>query len=129
MHAEQLSLLGDAPTRVRVGRHPSTGQQRKATGQFKAANSSSTWLSGALERLPKFLRTLVHDCGEPVFRMEQFRGFLHAEKVPEPKHANAWGALPQAAVRAGLIRFTGRYAEAMNPSAHARIVKLWEVAK
>ena len=127
-HAEQLSLLGDAPRRIRIGPRHASGQERKATGQFKVKGSNEGWVSDTLDRLPKFLRTVRAGCAEPEFLMEQFRGFLKAERVPEPKHANAWGALANAASRAGLIRWTGRHSHALNPTAHARFVKVWVAA-
>lgn len=112
---------------ARRNHHHSIGQKRKLSGQFKVCASNDGWLSTMLDHLPAFLSaSRKSDDG---FRMEQFRGYVKSKGLADPAHVNAWGALTTAAQRVGMIRWTGRFGVAMNPSAHARIVKVWEAAR
>jgi len=101
-----------------------TGTTLKVIGQTRARQSAgSEWLSAALHELHKWLRDL-HQAGHNKITMDDFR---QAGCVAEPRSANAWGSLPKAAVRAGLLSPTSRSAPAKRPSAHARRVRLWRI--
>jgi hypothetical protein len=99
-----------------------TGEQRKAEGQAKAAQAAGeAWREEALFRLKMWLRWRAAR-GFKEMNFDQFRESGLASEPPTP---NAWGTLPRAAVKRGLIEPTDRVAKAKRPQAQSRIVKVW----
>jgi hypothetical protein len=58
---------------------------------------------------------------------EEIRDFALATGVPEPHHANAWGALALAMARRGFIKRTGQYACSRSVRSHARRQPYWMI--
>lgn len=98
------------------------GLALKREGMGRAASKNSFWMAGCLEELRRFSRSY------PEFTMETFRHIRALNKAPEPTSPNAWGALTQAAVRAGIIVWTERYTNALSTKTHAHPVKIWRAA-
>ena len=121
---QTIDLFGASVARRTA--HHSTGRERKLSGQFKVSTSNANWLSLTLDELPMFLKTVRNNADG--FKMEQFRNYVKNKGLTDPLHVNAWGSLTTSAQRTGLIRWTGEFAVALNPSAHARFVKVWEAA-
>jgi len=59
------------------------------------------------------------------FKTEDFRAWL-AGRMPPPHDHHVWGGFTARACKAGVIRWTGRYAASVSPKTHAHPVKLWE---
>ena len=134
MHSQ--SSLFDLPltTPRQRRRSESSGEARtrKMNGQFAAANKAgSLWMELALDKLRLFLRERKAEAasgiGQPEFTFEEFRVRSEIESWPLPSSVNAWGALPSAAARKGLCKFTGRAVEAKRAESHGRLVKVWLV--
>lgn len=99
-----------------------TGIQLKEQGQLLAlANAGQSWVEQAMTLLKAFLAT---EAG-PTFRWEQFRAYALHKGLPNPPHHNAWGGLPNKAVKRGLIEFTGRLEEAQSKKTHGHLVRVW----
>jgi hypothetical protein len=109
---------------------PVTGEKLKARGQAKVASAAQEWRDRAIAGLRRWLNVRAMYFGTvPTFTMDEFRDSTTAGMfVGEPPHVNAWGTLPQAAVKAGLIAPTSNYRKATRPEAHARMVKVWAAA-
>ncbi|CDK30086.1 putative transcription regulator [Burkholderia phage AMP1] len=100
------------------------GEQLKAEGQAKALKrAGSEWLATALAKLKEYA-TGEFCYGVNAITIDTFR---IEGGCPEPKNPNAWGALPKAAVRAGILLPTDRTSKAARPQAQARVVRVWEV--
>jgi hypothetical protein len=101
-----------------------TGEQRKAEGQAQAKKrAGSEWLADSLFWLGLWVRSR-REAGETEINFDQFRS---SHLPDEPPNVNAWGSLPKAAVRAGLITPTDRVAKAQRPTAQARTVRVWAI--
>jgi hypothetical protein len=101
-----------------------TGEQRKAEGQAQAKKrAGNAWMDEALAKLKRYAY-LTYINGNRDLTMDDFRA---NGGCPEPNNANAWGSLPKAGVRAGLLVPTDRVAKALRPTAQARTVRVWEL--
>jgi hypothetical protein len=94
----------------------------KREGMDLTASKNSAWISESLEELRSFARSY------PEFTMEQFRHVRSHMKLPEPTSPKTWGAFTHAAVKAGIIVWTGRYMNALSSKTHAHPVKVWRAA-
>jgi len=100
------------------------GQALKQNGQKRALRrAGSAWLSRALEDLKYWLADL-HALGWNAASMDDFRA---SGRTPEPASPNAWGSLPKAATRAGLLAPSHMTQKAKRLAAHARRVQLWNI--
>jgi hypothetical protein len=79
-----------------------------------------TWLTNALEALRLFASRPEWS----TFKLEDFRAWY----AVQPHDAHVWGAFTTKACKAGVIRWTGRYANSVSPKTHAHPVKVWEAA-
>lgn len=79
------------------------------------------WLDGAMGALKRF--AALPEWRE--FKTEDFRAWFIGEGYDQPHDHHVWGALTNRAVKAGVIRFTGRYATSVSPKTHAHPVKVW----
>lgn len=82
------------------------------------------WIEGAVDALRRFSR--LPEWRE--FKTEDFRAWYLAENYEPPHDHHVWGALTNRAAKAGVIRFSGRYAPSVSPRTHAHPVKVWEAA-
>ncbi|KVE35701.1 hypothetical protein [Burkholderia sp. BDU5] len=100
------------------------GEQLKAEGQAKAVKrAGSEWLATALSRLKDYaLESYAYGQGEVTID-----GFRESQHAIEPSNVNAWGALPRAAVKAGILTPTSRTVKAKRVKAQARVVRVWDV--
>jgi hypothetical protein len=94
----------------------------KHQGMDLTASKNSAWISESLEELRAFARSY------PEFTMEQFRHIRSMLKRQEPTSPKTWGAFTRAAVKAGIIQWTGRYMNALSTKTHAHPVKVWRAA-
>lgn len=46
--------------------------------------------------------------------------------LPEPECARSWGSVVRAAVKAGIIEWTGQWREVNDPGCHRNHVRLWK---
>ena len=100
------------------------GEQLKAAGQAQAIkHAGNGWLEKALERLKEYATARWLD-GYLAVTIDEFRSSPYAI---EPHHVNAWGALPRAAVKAGILTPTPRTVKAKRVKAQARVVKVWSI--
>lgn len=79
------------------------------------------WLLRALEALRRF--AALPEWSD--FKMEDFRAWCGSQGIAAPHSHKVWGALTHRACRAGVIRFTDRYAASVSPKTHAHPVKIW----
>jgi hypothetical protein len=100
----------------------SESRRRKERGMSLAASRNSEWIALALEDL----RVFAAERGE--FCIEHFRAQRRILHKPEPTSSAVWGAFCHAAVRAGIIRWTGRYTQASSVKTHSHSVKVWAKA-
>lgn len=84
---------------------------------------SDAWLDRALDELRRF--AAMPEWRE--FKAEDFRAWL-MNRMPAPHTHKVWGGFTSRAARAGIIRWTGRYAQSVSPKTHAHPVKVWEAA-
>lgn len=108
------------------------GVAMKAAGQEKAERKAGAgWQAVMITALRAFCANKkldgMHSVSIPRFTMDEFRLYAKANYLPDPESMNAWGALPRRAVREGVIRATGEFRQAVIESAHARVVRVWEV--
>jgi len=102
-----------------------SGETRKAQGQSRALRrAGSAWLNRALAELKTWLGAQYLAWNLTTVTMDAFRT---TSCCPEPPHPNAWGALPRAAVRAGLIQPSLLTQKAKRLKAHARRVQVWNI--
>lgn len=94
----------------------------KREGMELTASKNSAWIADGLVDLRNFILSY------PEFTMEQFRHVRAMARRPQPTSPNAWGALTHAAVKAGIICWTGRYINASSAKTHAHPVKVWRSA-
>lgn len=95
------------------------GRRRKRVGMALAASPNTQWMIEALFDLKSF----AVERGE--FVMESFRARRRLLHKPEPTSPNAWGAFTQMALKAGVIKWTGRYTQAASVKTRAHPVKVW----
>lgn len=130
MNLEQFDMFGPSvKRRAPSPAHHANGQQRKIDGQFSAAkNAGQRWLENVLIALRRYIDTEVRSApAVNTFTFENFRLWCAVRKVvEEPKHLNAWGAVPSMAFRAGMCRWTGQFTVAQREEAHCRYIKVWE---
>jgi hypothetical protein len=103
-----------------------TGKQRKADGQDAAMRAESErWK----ERAIFLLRVYVKQLGQGAeFAFEDVHAYLAGCGLAEPHTHHVWGALPGAAIRAGIpIRMTDRVRPAMSPRTKGHRVSVWLV--
>lgn len=98
------------------------GRRRKREGMALTASVNSAWIEGALADLKVFAAHYAE------FPLEQFRAWRSLRQQPEPTNHHAWGALTNAAQRAGIIKWTGRYTQASSVKTHAHVVRIWRAA-
>lgn len=95
----------------------------KKAGMAKSASANAAWIAFRLHDLATWVWRADGGGGE--FKMEFFRYWCEKRGFIPTNH-HAWGALTAAAVRAGIIKWTGRYAEASSKKTHAHPVKVWK---
>jgi len=97
----------------------------KAQGLAKPArHAGSAWLVKVLVAFKEFCEAeYVLGRGDTTIDEFRLRGFFGAE----PKNPNAWGSVPNAALRAGYIKSTDRIAISRRPAAQRRISRVWEI--
>ena len=103
-----------------------SGKERKETGQQLVLSVDVAWKEHAMAELEKYCEAMK-EAGKDEFVFEDFRRHCQGLAVGEPHHPNAWGSLATCAAKRGLIEWTGRGVSARNPSAHARLVRVWRV--
>lgn len=59
------------------------------------------------------------------FKVEDFRAWYLAEKLPQPHDHHCWGAITNRASSANVIRFTGRYTTSVSPKTRGHYVRIW----
>lgn len=101
--------------------------RRRDAGMANSASANSEWIAHCLRCMKEYWLVNPSACRE--FPMEFFRSWweLHYLQSPlQPTNHHAWGALTVAAVKAGIIEWTGRYAQASSKKTHAHPVKVWK---
>ncbi len=78
------------------------------------------WAYSAIAALRTYIIT------HPSFIGEEFRLWA-AERVGQPHHHNAWGAVMRVAAQMGIIRMTDRQRPTTTKRSHARRSPVWEV--
>lgn len=85
-----------------------------------AERDTPDWVSSALSILESFAK------GKERFTSDDFRAFA-AGILPDPPHYNAFGALFNAAAKAGMIQRVG-FTKARRAPAHGRVLGVWAAA-
>lgn len=102
------------------------GQRLKERGQQMAFDyAGDRFKRESIPALREWLATRKK-FGYHEFRFEEFRAFCERNELA-PESQNAWGALPGMAVKAGLIRPTGRYEKASSAKTRRHPVMIWAV--
>jgi len=94
------------------------GRRRKVEGMERVADNNSAWINLMLDHLIVFAWTR----GE--FTVETFRAYTVLMGLPAPTDSHAWGSLSLAAMRAGLVEWTGRYIPASSVKTHAHPIRV-----
>ncbi len=94
--------------------------ERDEALELVAANSGD-WMPGAIATLRRLRGMTVLE----EFTGEELRVFLMRAGHPPPHHHNAWGAFIKQAIRAQLIRPTGRRKNMRTPKSHARSTAIY----
>lgn len=107
--------------------HLATGEQLKREGQALATDhAGDKWTTVALAHLRLFIAAQKDEDGNALpFTFDGFRQWAIDCGMSEPVSVNAWGALPRAAMCAGLCLPTGQFAKAGRVQAHARMLRMW----
>ena len=98
------------------------GERLKKEGQEHIAATNEEWLKNVLVVIENHARWT------DTFTIENVRKFCDLRGIPEPKSHNAWGAAFSAAAKQGIIVRVG-YTKNSLPSAHARVVAVWQGIK
>lgn len=102
------------------------GQTLKERGIALALDhAGDRWRDSALEKVREFCaspRPLIYG---GIFAFEDIRGWALDQGLAAPPSSKAWGGIAQAAVNAGVLRFTGQYKAAKSPQTHGHPVKLY----
>ncbi len=80
-----------------------------------------SWIAGVLQEIKKFSALP----GWQEFRIEDFRAWYLGEGFPQPHDHHCWGAITHHAVKAEIIRFTGRYRASASPKTRGHYVRVW----
>jgi hypothetical protein len=75
---------------------------------------------------PEALRRLQNLCKGELLA-EEIRMKLLSSGLPQPHHANAWGALIMAASKGKLITKTGEYKASSSARSHGRHQPIWRI--
>ena len=84
---------------------------------------NSNWLATALKMIP----IMKSQGGINATTGEGIRMALTLRGLPQPSSPHAWGMLTRTAMKAGLIRDTGRLLQMVTKKSHARRTPLWEI--
>lgn len=93
-------------------------------GEAGMAQTLEAEREGWVEVALAALATFGSDPAWREFKTEDFRAW-YTGHAPAPHDHHVWGALTNRAARAGIIRFTGRYAPSVSPRTHGHPVKVW----
>lgn len=103
------------------------GQHRKERGIKRAlAHAGDGWKHEALNKAREWSAKPENRVG--TFAFEDVRAWMLENGLEPPPHHNAWGALAQAAQKAGIIVPTGKFRAAVSPATHRHPVRLYKVA-
>lgn len=94
------------------------GEQLKMAGIELVSANNYSWMDQAISILSQ-VSFLEHE-----FTSEDIRNACLARGLPQPNHANAWGALFSRASKSGIITRVG-FRKNKIPSAHMRLVAVW----
>jgi hypothetical protein len=97
-------------------------EARKArdAGIARTTSKNSAWMSKAMELLPHMKRDHQQTTGEFI------RMWLTMKGLEAPTSPHAWGALTSHAVKAGILKDTGRVMQMTTEKSHARRTPVWE---
>ena len=94
------------------------GRRLKRSGMDLVAGRNSAWINLMLGHL------LVFAWARGEFTFETFRAYTVLMRLPAPTDAHAWGSLSLAAMRAGLVEWTGRYMPAHSVKTHCHPIRV-----
>jgi len=94
------------------------GRRLKREGMALVAGKNRDWLDLMLSHLVAFA------WARQEFTVETFRAYTVLMRLPKPTNHHAWGALSLAAMRAGLIKPTGRTMLACSARTHAHPIRI-----
>jgi len=97
------------------------GAQLRDDGIARVTAKSGEWMSKAQECAARFLSTLSGS-----LTSDEIRDAVR-EKIGEPHHGNAWGALTRWLILKGYLLRTGRLALSSRASNHAHANPVYEV--
>lgn len=103
-----------------------SGIEQKQLGLDLVTENAGDWMDYIIEKLRAFCK-VRKSIGRAKFRMEEMRKLAEDLNWTMPHSANAWGALPRIALKAGLIRFTGEFVPAQSRRTHGHPVRVWEI--
>lgn len=128
MNVTQMDFFGDDVSyRVSKRRKKPSGKQLKERGMKRAVDhAGKNWKHAVLNAIREWRANWSEEGRKYAF--EDIRLHLSEIGISQPPHVNAWGGICRSAVNAGIIRATGEYRLAKLPAAHARVVRLYEVA-
>lgn len=97
------------------------GKQLKQEGIERVLSSNLSWAQKATAMLPSLI------LGKEEITGEEIRFGLLELGLPEPSKPNAWGAITNRAVRAGLLLDSGRVSYMTDETSHGRRTPVWIV--
>lgn len=118
---EQLTL--DAP--LRDLHAPAIGRERAKAGMAATLEAErEAWLAAAMAALRRYVA--LPEVRR--FKLEDFRAWYSAQRLPQPHTHKVWGGFTDRACKQGVIRWTETFARSVSPKTHGHWVKVWEAA-
>jgi len=111
-------IASDIEHRLNKGNQPALVARDK--GIAKVAANSPTWIEQA--------HTLIKEYPKDKATGEELKVFLR-ERIGEPAHHNAYGAMVMGAVRKGLLVGTGEFPTMKLKNSHARRNQLYRIVR
>ena len=103
-----------------------SGQQLKQNGQRQVMLNAGDEFNREVMDAFKIWTATRKRFGFHDFRFEEFRTFAETVGII-PHSANFWGTVPAMAIKAKLIRATGRYEKASSPKTRHHPVAIYEI--
>jgi hypothetical protein len=98
------------------------GELFMAEGQARVLDNNQEWLEETLAALERYS---LQQSFDREFGMDDFKKDC---LLPEPAHANAWGALFPVAARRKILVATGNFRKSTRKPRHAGMIRLWRRA-
>jgi hypothetical protein len=100
---------------------PLEARKERDAGIARTTSKNSEWMSLALDLLRKAKGYFPNGATGEMMRLH-----LTQHGLAQPTSQNAWGALTSHAVKAGILKDSGRVMQMTTKKSHARRTPVWE---